>query len=175
MKLRAGCVIAGCIVFLIVGELRAQSSGGFEMPAVSSQPVDYLSAQQIAMKAKDLTTQAAAAAGGIAGVTLEKYNGHLTMLTVRVKSGVGEFHKRDNDIFIVLDGDATVLTGGMLVDPKAAASPDEIVGTRVEGGVAHVLHKGDTLHIPANTPHQTMVAPGKTFTYYVIKIAEPKQ
>lgn len=144
----------------------------FQAPVISTTAVDYLTADEIAAKAKTLVAQAQAAPGGSAGVTLAKYNGHFTMLTVRVRSGVGEFHKKNNDIFVALDGEATVVTGGKLVDPRES-SADEVVGTGVEGGVAHVMHKGDIIHIPINTPHQTIVAPGKTFTYYVVKVLEP--
>lgn len=154
-----GCIHAG-----------AQTTS--QTPAASTAMVDYLTADEIAAKAKTLLAQATSAPGGSAGVTLAKYGGHFTMLTVRVKSGGGEFHKKNNDIFVAVDGEATVITGGKLVDPRVS-SADEIVGSRVEGGVAHVMHKGDIIHIPINTPHQTTVAPGKTFTYYVVKVIEP--
>jgi uncharacterized RmlC-like cupin family protein len=37
-----------------------------------------------------------------------------------------------------------------------------------------VLHKGDIMHIPAGTPHQSIEAPGQTITIYVIKVAAPE-
>lgn len=154
-----GCIHAG-----------AQTTS--QMPAASTAMVDYVTADEIAAKAKTLLAQAMSAPGGSAGVTLAKYSGHFTMLTVRVKSGGGEFHKKNSDIFVAVDGEATVITGGKLLDPRTS-SMDEIVGSGVQGGVAHVMHKGDIIHIPINTPHQTTLAPGKTFTYYVVKVIEP--
>jgi quercetin dioxygenase-like cupin family protein len=59
-----------------------------------------------------------------------------------------------------------------MVDPKET-TPGEIRGTRVDGGESHLLRKGDTFHVAANTPHQTILAPGATFVYYVIKVEEP--
>lgn len=115
-----GCIHAG-----------AQTTS--QTPAASTAMVDYLTADEIAAKAKTLLAQATSAPGGSAGVTLAKYGGHFTMLTVRVKPGGGEFHKKNNDIFVAVDGEATVITGGKLVDPRAS-STDEIVGSRVEGG-----------------------------------------
>jgi hypothetical protein len=32
---------------------------------------------------------------------------------------------------------------------------------------------GDIVHIPAKTAHQLLVAPGKVFTYFVIKVDVP--
>lgn len=154
------------------GCVRADAQTPFAMPAVSTAAVDFLTADEIAAQQRTLLAQAIAAPGGSAGITLAKYSEHFTMLTARVKSGGGEFHKKNNDIFVAIDGEATVITGGTLVDPHIS-SADEIVGTRLEGGVAHVMHKGDIIHIPVNTPHQTVVAPGKTFTYYVVKVVEP--
>jgi hypothetical protein len=29
---------------------------------------------------------------------------------------------------------------------------------------------GDVVHIAAGVPHQTLVAPGKQFTYFIIKV-----
>lgn len=173
MKTRNGWSWAVLLVAELAGGcMGAGAQTPSVVPAVSTAAVDSLTADEIAAREKNLLSQATAAPGGIAGITLAKYSGHLTMLTVRVKSGGAEFHKKNNDIFVAVDGEATVITGGTLVDPQNS-SADEIVGTRLEGGVAHVMHKGDIIHIPVNTPHQTVVAPGKTFTYYVVKVVEP--
>ena len=34
-----------------------------------------------------------------------------------------------------------------------------------------ILHAGDVFHVSPGVPHQTTVAPGKTFTYMVVKAA----
>ncbi len=142
--------------------------------AGSGNGIDRRSAEQIATQAKAMTGEAQKSAAGIASATLEKYPGHLTMLTVRTKSGGAEMHADWNDIFVVLDGEATVMTGGTIVDGKES-SPGETRGTRVEGGTLTPMRKGDVIHISPNTPHQALLAPGKTFTYYVIKVEAPKQ
>jgi len=77
-----------------------------------------------------------------------------------------------SDDFFVVAGEGDVVTGGHMVDPKDTA-PGEVRGTRVEGGQSHKLHKGDVLHIPPNVPHQTIIAPGQSFVYYVIKVGPP--
>jgi mannose-6-phosphate isomerase-like protein (cupin superfamily) len=109
---------------------------------------------------------------GFVAQNLESYPGSTTQLSVRTASGGGELHQRWQDNFFVVSGEATEITGGRVVDPKETA-PGEMRGTRVEGGEAHLLRKGDVLHIAANTPHQIILAPGATFVYYVVKVEEP--
>jgi mannose-6-phosphate isomerase-like protein (cupin superfamily) len=136
--------------------------------------IDRDSSDAIEAQAKTLLTQAQADPTGLATVTLKKYPGHYTMLTVRAKSGGAEMHADANDMFVVLDGEATIITGGTIMDAKTI-SPGETRGSRVEGGSSTFMRKGDVIHIDPNTPHQTILAPGSTFTYYVIKIAAAKE
>jgi mannose-6-phosphate isomerase-like protein (cupin superfamily) len=154
----------GLVLLSLAVQGKAQTSAG---------GIDRRSAAQISDQSKTLMDQAKTVPSGSASVTLEKYPGHLTMLTVRTKSGGAEMHRDWNDIFIVLDGEATEMTGGTIVDGKEN-SPGETRGTRVEGGTGTPMRKGDVIHISPNTPHQTILAPGKTFTYYVIKVEAPR-
>ena len=135
--------------------------------------IDRDSAAAIAAQAKTLMAEAEKSPTGLATLTLKKYPGHYTMLTVRAKSGGAEEHAGFNDIFVVLDGEATEITGGSIVDPQEV-SPGETRGAKVEGGTSTPMRKGDVIHIEPNTPHQTILAPGTTFTYYVIKVAATK-
>ena len=162
----AGVVGAWVLVAASVA-VHAQESGAV-------QPVDRRSAEQISAQAKTMLEEARKTPAGIMAVTLEKYPGHLTMLTVRTKSGGAEVHADWNDFFFPVDGEASVVTGGTVVDPKES-SPGETRGVRLEGATTTTpMHKGDVIHISPGVPHQTVVAPGKTFTYYVIKVAAPK-
>ncbi len=111
-------------------------------------------------------------AEGLATFRFETYPDSYTQLSARPASGSGELHKRLQDNFFVVSGEATEIIGGQLIDPRETA-PDEIRATRVEGGESHLMRKGDVLHVPANTPHQTVLAPGATFVYYVVKVEEP--
>jgi hypothetical protein len=113
----------------------------------------------------------AAQGDGSAAETLEKYPHHYTMLSFRNRSGVGELHLNFADFFTILDGHATLITGGELVDPKATA-PGELRGTSVKDGVRQELSAGDEVHIPAGMPHQMLVPNGATVTYFVLKIEQ---
>lgn len=86
----------------------------------------------------------------------------------REAAGLAEIHHEDTDIVYVLDGTATLVTGGTAVDTKTIA-PGEIRGASIQGGETRKLGKGDVVIIPAGTPHwfQQVTAP---FTYYVVKV-----
>ena len=86
----------------------------------------------------------------------------------RVTAGNAELHTQDTDIFYVVDGTATFVTGGSVVEPKDTG-PGEIRGQAVTGGVAHHLAKGDVIVIPKGVPHQ-FTEVGGTFLYYVVKV-----
>jgi len=86
----------------------------------------------------------------------------------RDSAGMAEVHAKDTDIIYVLDGTATVVTGGKVVEGKETAA-DEIRGKSIDDGQRRQLAKGDVMIVPNGTPHwfQKVRAP---FTYYVVKV-----
>jgi glc operon protein GlcG len=86
----------------------------------------------------------------------------------RDSAGLVEFHAKDTDIIYVLDGTATVVTGGSIVEGKETAV-DEVRGKRIENGERRVLTKGDVMIVPNGTPHWFQEVRGP-FTYYVVKV-----
>ncbi|HEY6246041.1 MAG TPA: heme-binding protein [Pyrinomonadaceae bacterium] len=86
----------------------------------------------------------------------------------RDKPGQAEIHTLDTDIIYVMEGTAMFVTGGAAVDAKEVA-PDEIRGSRIDGGDAHQLKKGDVIVVPNNTPHWFKEVSGE-FLYYTIKV-----
>lgn len=95
----------------------------------------------------------------------ENYQVHASR---REKSGLVEVHELDTDIIYVLDGTATIVTGGKSLESKQIA-PNEFRGTSVEGGETRNLKKGDVLIVPKGTPHWFKQVDG-TFLYYVVKV-----
>jgi mannose-6-phosphate isomerase-like protein (cupin superfamily) len=77
----------------------------------------------------------------------------LIVLANRAMARGAEMHGKTNHVFIIVDGEATFITGGKLINPKVI-SPGQTRGDGIEGGEAHHLSKGDVITIPANTPHQ---------------------
>lgn len=88
-------------------------------------------------------------------------------------SGEPELHEKLADLILVHSGEGAVLIGGKMIGGKSTA-PDEIRGQSIEGGTKYPIAAGDTLYVPANTPHQFVMAPGQAFTAMVVKIT-PKQ
>jgi mannose-6-phosphate isomerase-like protein (cupin superfamily) len=121
----------------------------------------------------DALLEKAREGNGTAGITLANYKGHFAMLTARTKSGGGELHKHFADFLFVVAGEGTEMTGGTMLNPKELPN-GEVRGTELEGATAHMLHKGDVIHIPAGVPHQSIEASGQTIIIYVIKVQAPE-
>jgi uncharacterized protein GlcG (DUF336 family)/mannose-6-phosphate isomerase-like protein (cupin superfamily) len=81
--------------------------------------------------------------------------------------GEAEVHLTETDIFYVLEGSATFVTGGNVIEARNV-SPTEIRGKHIEGGEERHLAKGDVITIPRGVPHwfKQVDAP---FVYYVVK------
>src|SRR6267154_4030869 len=76
----------------------------------------------------------------------------LVILANRRGAGEVEVHAKTNHVFIIVEGEATLVTGGTLVGARQTA-PDQTRAPSVQGGEAHHLTKGDVITIPAKTPH----------------------
>jgi mannose-6-phosphate isomerase-like protein (cupin superfamily) len=100
---------------------------------------------------------------------LEKHLDTSTILAFRDRDGKAEMHEQFGDVFVVLRGTATLVTGGTIASPTTTA-PGEIRGVSVQEGVRKKLQEGDIVHIPAGIPHQLLLDSGGSFTYYVVKI-----
>ncbi|MBZ5553720.1 MAG: heme-binding protein [Acidobacteriia bacterium] len=94
----------------------------------------------------------------------DKYMVHASR---RENAGMAEVHTKDADIIYVLDGTATFVTGGSVVEEKTIA-PDEIRGKEISGGETRKLNKGDVIIVPAGTPHWFKEVTNP-FLYYVVK------
>jgi uncharacterized protein GlcG (DUF336 family)/mannose-6-phosphate isomerase-like protein (cupin superfamily) len=86
----------------------------------------------------------------------------------RVAPGEVEYHERVVDVMHVVQGTATVVTGGELVDPREVA-PGEVRARSLDGGETHELREGDVLAIPNGVPHQ-FTAVSDPFLYFVVKV-----
>ncbi len=94
----------------------------------------------------------------------DKYTVHASR---REAAGMAEIHTDDADIVYVLDGTATLVTGGTPVKAKPTA-PGELRGERIDGGDLRQLVKGDVIIIPAGVPHWFREV-SNPFLYYVVK------
>jgi len=79
-----------------------------------------------------------------------------------------EVHDGADDIYYVLDGEATLALGGELVEPNEV-SPGEWRAKTVKGGNPFVIKKGDLIIVPRGTVHQRAVK-DKGFSMILIKV-----
>ena len=100
---------------------------------------------------------------------LGSYGNHSVIVVHREGSGEAEVHQSLTDIFIVQSGEATLVVGGKVAGGRNTG-PGVIRGVSIEGGEKKKLSPGDVAHIPANTPHQVLLEPGRRFTYLIVKI-----
>ena len=80
-------------------------------------------------------------------------------------------HEAQAELFYVIEGSATMLTGGTLVAGKRSGT--NIQGTGVEGGTRIVFNAGDFIMVPSGVAHQfvDIKAPVRVMSMY---LANPK-
>ncbi|MGD9590470.1 MAG: cupin domain-containing protein [Pyrinomonadaceae bacterium] len=84
-----------------------------------------------------------------------------------------EVHDGSDDVYYVLEGEATLMLGGSLVEPDQV-SPGEWRAKSATGGQRVVIKKGDLVVVPRGTPHQRTVS-GKGFSMILIKVFSAAQ
>jgi mannose-6-phosphate isomerase-like protein (cupin superfamily) len=73
-------------------------------------------------------------------------------LEYRALVGGAAAHDHDAELFYVIEGAGTLVTGGTLVT-QTRPNPDNRNGTSIEGGTSRHVVKGDFVLVPENTPH----------------------
>jgi mannose-6-phosphate isomerase-like protein (cupin superfamily) len=91
----------------------------------------------------------------------------LIILAQRRGAGEVEVHEKTNHVFIIVEGEATFVTGGTMVGARDSA-PGQIRAASSQGGQTHHLTKGDVITIPAKTPHWFKEVPTQTIAYYAV-------
>lgn len=82
-------------------------------------------------------------------LALAPYDLHLEY---RASVGAAAVHEHEAEIFYVLDGSGTMVTGGKLVK-ETRTDAANLNGTGIEGGMSRAVAKGDFIMVPENTPH----------------------
>lgn len=126
--------------------------------AVGSPDVTYVDHEKV---------EAALAKGG----TLVTAKDLLVLGAHRTEAGHVEMHEKETDVFYIVDGEATFITGGKMLGGKLT-KPGQWLGTDIQGGTVHHLSKGDVIVIPAGIPHWYKVVP-HSVTYYIVKVLKP--
>jgi mannose-6-phosphate isomerase-like protein (cupin superfamily) len=89
---------------------------------------------------------------------------------VRRGKGAGAIqHAGNSELHYIIEGGATVVTGGTIVRPTTSGAVAEI-----QGGVSHHVSKGDVVIIPENSPHWYKDVDGSV-TYLEVRFVAPKK
>lgn len=88
----------------------------------------------------------------------------------RRMSGVLQYavmHPYSVEIYRILEGSGTLVTGGLLALPLADSTSDNIIRTEngIEGGLARQVKAGDVLVLQPGTPHWFSDIDGDSITY----------
>jgi mannose-6-phosphate isomerase-like protein (cupin superfamily) len=92
--------------------------------------------------------------------------------------GVAAVHFKVTEIYHVIDGAGTLVTGGTMVNAKTRPPDSTAVkledgpgasGTAIQGGVSRRIKAGDVVIIPAGVPHWFSEIEG-SITYLVVRV-----
>jgi uncharacterized protein GlcG (DUF336 family)/mannose-6-phosphate isomerase-like protein (cupin superfamily) len=133
---------------------------GSAMPAATAQTATFVDPKKVS-------------AAFAKGVPLLETAGYKVHASRRVEPGQAEIHTLDTDVIYVVEGTATLVTGGRAIDAKEIA-PNEIRGSKIEGGEEHQITKGEVIVIPNGVPHQFTAVSGGLY-YFVCKPTAPPE
>jgi mannose-6-phosphate isomerase-like protein (cupin superfamily) len=133
--------------------------------ASSSFPATYFSNEKVA---------ALYASGGELLGWKDGENKYRVRVSRQEKLGAANIHAFTH-IFYIVEGSATFVTGGTIIDPKISKpitpwGGQEIRGTAIEGGESHHLSKGDVMIVPAGVLHWFKEIQQGPFLYYVVQV-----
>jgi mannose-6-phosphate isomerase-like protein (cupin superfamily) len=92
--------------------------------------------------------------------------------------GVAAVHFKVSEVYHVIDGAGTLVTGGTMINAKQRPPDSESVmvedgpgasGTGIQGGVSRQIKAGDVVVIPAGVPHWFSEIKG-SITYLVVRV-----
>lgn len=141
-------------------------------PSTPSKPLVVKSRQQVADVMKTLERQEGNKQEDVMAVSGTQMRVAIFHDEKR-ENDLVEVHDGSDDIYYVLDGTATLLLGGSLVDPNEI-SPGEWRAKSSTGGQRYEIKKGDLIVVPRGTPHQRTVT-GKGFSMILVKVFEKQQ
>jgi len=80
-------------------------------------------------------------------------------LEYRASVGPAAIHEKEAEFFYVIDGSATMVTGGKLVG-ESRTNAENLTGSAIEGGSTRSVAKGDFIVVPEGTAHWFSVING---------------
>ena len=136
-------ILSVALVTLVSGVLLAQT------PAATSSRTMVSAADVTAMIAKAKADRKDEANISQKMIELAPYN---VSLEYRASVGPAAVHETEAELFYIVDGSATLVTGGKLTSEKRT-NAENLTGTGIDGGQSRHVAKGDFVMVPERTPH----------------------
>lgn len=146
---------AGAIVACGAGAAMAQTAA--PPAAAVTQFASSADIQALVAKARAVRT---AAQPNLTGQKIVGLAPYVANLEVRSAAAGAAVHEKEDELFYVVAGSATVITGGQLTH-MTRTNPANLTGEGIEGGTSRSVGKGDMLLVPQNTPHQFIAIKGE--------------
>jgi mannose-6-phosphate isomerase-like protein (cupin superfamily) len=93
-------------------------------------------------------------------------------LEYRPGTSPAALHEKDAELMVVLQGTGNIVTGGTLVNEKRNNANNR-GGSSIAGGNTQAVVRGDTLIVPANTPHQVIPTGGAPIVLMTMHVPYP--
>jgi mannose-6-phosphate isomerase-like protein (cupin superfamily) len=150
MEIHMRAKLTSLALVLVTAAVVAQLPAQQPAKQAPKQPKTYTSAKEIvAMMAKAKGERKQDQANFIQGILqLAPYSANLEYRGV---VGPAAVHEKEAEMFYVIDGSGTLVTGGKLAGETR--NGDNLSGTAIEGGTSQDVAKGDFFIVPQNTPH----------------------
>ena len=150
-----GKLITGLVIALLSFLSSAQESGA--PPAIFKPGPEIIAGLDEA--ARNSTSAAGVSVTNSPGISVR-----------RRMSGVPQYsvmHPHSVEIYRILEGSGTLVTGGLLITPLAEQTSDDLMRTLhgIEGGLSREVKEGDILVLQPGTPHWFSNIDGDSITY----------
>ena len=139
--------LVGVLVLLSFSAVAQQPAAQAPPPPTDPTKAAYMSAATFAAAIAKLPTDRN---GNVRIFNLAPYNVGVEHRMPGMQGAA--VHDHDAELFYIIDGAATIVTGGKLVNPTRP-NANNSAGTAIEGGVSQALAKGDFIIVPEGVPH----------------------
>src|SRR6266436_933163 len=167
-------VFGFAFALVIPKTFRAQTSPASHLPRgtatdINNSEIDALVHKVAAVRVSDQAIR-------VVSISSE-YNVGISVVS-RLKTS-GKEHSQITEIYHVISGNGTLVTGGTLNDPKEVPSSNEVVtvlngpsteGSGIQNGMSRKIAPGDVVIIPPNTPHWFSEIPSDKIVYLVVRV-----
>lgn len=145
-------------------------------PTVQSWSLSALKQIDVQMTAAPRNQGLAVKTIGVIGIdsaavpdSVKQFPPNALLLVDRISTGESEIHATQSDVMNIVEGSATLITGGRLTAERKI-SDTEMRGTSLTGTERRPVKSGDVIMIPAKLPHQLILKPGEHLLYTVFKV-----